>query len=232
MLIGTGAECSFSCRKGLSLPTITLLCQGAVLCQWCCLLEVTKNFSELHCSSTLQKQEHHFQHPSKFSSTQQWSAAGCSSNVNTWLHIYKSSEQEIPMPPSSLKTEMIVRIKIIHGNAWLGVFHAKYKATYLKPFYPGLHGHKSSNQFRSLWMLRSPVLHWIWTISYLVTMLNYYWQWLIHNSFSYFLKSKDKSFLLFHHHIFFKFLFLQSSFFQICVSGPKEHCALPNTTQH
>lgn len=35
-------------------------------------------------------------------------------------------------------------------------FHAKYKATYLKSFYPGLHGHKSSNQLKNLWMLRSP----------------------------------------------------------------------------
>lgn len=103
------------------------------------------------------------------------------------------------MPPSSPKTQINVRIKIIHGDAWQEVFHARYKATYLKAFYAGLHGHKSSNQFRSLWILTSPVLHWIWSISYLVTMPNSYWQWLTHNSFSYFLKSKDKSFLLFHY---------------------------------
>lgn len=123
-----------------------------MLCQWCCLLEVTNSFSYLHCSSALQKQECGFQRPSKLSSTWQWSIGGWSKNVNTGctstnplngrvltFNLKFLKWCSLKLPSLSSKRGTVIRIKLIHGNASQEVFYAKSMGTYLKPGHPGLH---------------------------------------------------------------------------------------------
>lgn len=194
MLIGSIVECSF--RKGHSAPWQSKITVGhdvSVMPS----AGSDKKLPKLHHSSSLQKQDHCLQHPSKFSSTQQWSAGGFSISTNLLNRRL--------LPPSSLKTELIVRIKIIDGNSWLGV-PCKVQSNLPEII---LSRTAWTQIQQSAQKFVDAQITWIWTMTYSVTMLNYYWEWLIHDSFSYFLKSKDKSFLLLHHHhIFLKFLFL------------------------